>query len=116
MGIADQTMKVMHHAMGGLTARRDVRAHNIANAETPEYVARDVPFEAELRRAMNGGDLDRPLTRPVTLRDTLPDVHGNTVELENEMVAMLEDKVRFDTVISSYNYKVAAFRSAIGGR
>lgn len=116
MGIADDTMKVMHHAMGGLAERAEVRAHNIANAETPEFLARDVPFEAELRRAMQNDDLDRRIARPVTLRDTLPDVHGNTVELENEMVALLEDQVRFDTVVSSYNYKVDLYRSAIGGR
>jgi flagellar basal-body rod protein FlgB len=116
MGLADTTMKVMHHAMQGLTERGEVRAHNIANAETPGYQARDVPFEAELRRALRSGDLDRQIQRPVTLRNTLPDVHGNTVELENEMVALLEDQVRFDTVVSSYNAKVDIYRRAIGGR
>ncbi|MEM9035308.1 MAG: hypothetical protein AAGA99_24460 [Actinomycetota bacterium] len=116
MGIADNTMKVMYQAMGGLNERAEVRAHNIANAETPEYQARDVPFEAQLERAIANDELDRQIVRPVTLRNTLPDVHGNTVELENEMVALLEDQVRFDTVIASYNYKVDVYRRAIGGR
>lgn len=116
MGIADPTMKVMFQAMGGLSERAEVRAHNIANAETPEYQARDVPFEAQLQQAIASGDLDDRIALPVTLRNTLPDVHGNTVELENEMVALLEDQVRFDTVISSYNYKVDVYRRAIGGR
>lgn len=116
MSIADDTMKVVHQALNGLSHRAKVRANNIANAETPGYLARDVPFEAELRRQMTGGDVDRTVRTPVTLRNTLPDIHGNTVELQVEMVEMLEDDVRFDAMVGAYSHKIQVLRTAIGGR
>ncbi len=116
MSIADDTMKVAYQAMGGLAHRQKVRANNIANAETPGFRARDVPFEAELARQIGTGGLNRPVATPVTVRDTLPDIHGNTVELEVEMVEMLEDQVRFDAMVSAFDHKIRVLRSAIGGR
>jgi flagellar basal-body rod protein FlgB len=107
-------MRVAHLAMGGLQERSEVRANNIANAETPEFRATTVDFESALRSAIDRDDPNSMGSPGRLVRNTLPDVHGNTVDLQTEMVEMLEDGVRFQTMVSTYNYKVNTIRSAIG--
>jgi len=55
-----RTVDLLHRAMDAGTVRRNVIAHNIANADTPGFKRSTVNFESELKRA-----LDSEKTRPV---------------------------------------------------
>src|ERR1700712_1283263 len=47
--IADATMTALHAALTGLQQRSEVTADNIANIDTPGYLAGRVDFESTLR-------------------------------------------------------------------
>ena len=87
------------------TARHHVVAENIANADTPEFRARDVrafseyvndPFMARATRAGHAGfqPLARAAGSPEILQDsrTSTSGNGNTVSLETEMIKAAEVK------------------------
>ena len=59
------------------------------------------------------GDLEGPIT---ALDDNAPDAHGNTVDLVEEMTEMTKDNLLTDAMVSAYNYKVTALRTAIRGQ
>ena len=55
-----RSVDLLHRAMDAGTVRRNVIAHNIANADTPGFKRSTVNFESELKRA-----LESEKTKPV---------------------------------------------------
>ena len=111
--------------------RLGVLATNIANADTPNYKARDLDFSAVL----NGTDDPAPL--PVTLTqqahiaigssDSVPadlkyrnpyqaSLDGNTVEMPVEQAAFSENNVRFQASLMFINRQIAGMQLAIAGQ
>jgi flagellar basal-body rod protein FlgB len=113
--LADRTMQAVEYALSGLAARADVRANNIANAETPGFKASRLDFESELRNALRDGDVDDVGTFSKSLANTIPDAFGNTVNLELETTEMTKDNLMVQALVNGYNYKVGLLRTAIGG-
>ena len=115
-GIGDVTMATAEYALRGLSQRADVRAHNLANANTPGFRAMRVDFESSLRAALDGGDV-REAAAPVEAVDpNLPGPHGNTVSLEGEMVGQMKDNLLRSAMVQAFNFKATAIRTAIGRR
>ena len=116
LSISDTTMRAVEYALSGLDVRGDVRAHNIANVNTPGFRAMRVEFEGALREALDRGDVagaDAP-TRMVD--PNLQNGQGNTVSLENELVGLLKDNLLRDALVNSFNNKAGLLRTAIAGR
>jgi flagellar basal-body rod protein FlgB len=118
--IADVTMRSVEYALSGLQVRADVRANNIANAETPGFQANRVSFSDQLAGALSSsnprdalGDLEGP---EIQQRDNLPNAQNNTVQLVQEMTEMTKDNLLQDAMVNSYNYKVGLLRTAIRGQ
>ena len=107
-------MQVVTYALRGLATRAEVRAHNIANSETPTFIAQEVDFESALRDAIRAGDLDGARSPSVGVRDTAPDIHGNTVDLDVELTELVGDNLMFRAMVSSFNYKARLLRVAMG--
>ncbi len=108
-------MQSMQYAMSGLTARAEVRANNIANAETPGFQAKQLNFESALKAALKNGrgmaSADSPV---ISNRNTLPNIMGNTVELELETTEMLADDILYQAMINGWNSKAKNLRIAMG--
>lgn len=102
-------------AMDGLHQRGDVRAHNIANADTPNFRARHVEFEQALRDAVERGDPSGATVRAVA-SPTVVDGQGNSVDLETEMIGAMEDQLLRSSVTAGFNFKAAQLRVAFGGQ
>ncbi len=119
VNLGDGVFDVTSFAMTGLTRRAELRANNIANAETPNFRAKTVDFETILSQRLRSGevaDLDSGPAGIETLRDNYVDVNGNSVDLEVETTEMIQDNLMFQAVINGFNYKADVLRSAIGGR
>ena len=56
VAMIDSTGSALYSALNGLAARQRVIANNVANVETPGYIAGRVRFEDSLRAAIEGGD------------------------------------------------------------
>lgn len=107
--------------------RAEVLSANLANADTPNYQARDVDFRAALGAA---GTQTLPLTATAAGHlgnaaaggDALkyrvpmqPSMDGNTVDAETEQAAFAENSVRYQASLSFITAQIRILRTAITG-
>lgn len=112
--MTDVTMTALHQALRGLTARQRTIADNIANLETPEFLAGRVDFESSLTAALADG---QPASAEVTTTRSLAPtgVNGNNVNLDQETLAMIETDLRYQMTTQAVSNKFGLLRTAIGG-
>lgn len=116
-GISDLTMRVVEFALDGLAARGEVRADNVANANTPGFQGRTVNFETALATALERGEDPARLAVPGTaIAPGVPDPRGNTVSMENELVGQMQDTLMNQALINAYDSKLVLLRTALGVR
>jgi flagellar basal-body rod protein FlgB len=113
--IVDSTLDMLGAALRGLGARQRATADNIANTETPGFLAERVEFEDELRRAAASGDT-RAVEPSVRRASDPVNQNGNNVSLDDEMVTSVETGLRYQLVVGAVNNKVGLIRTAIGRR
>ncbi len=103
--------------------RQEAIATNIANAETPGFRRLDIApdFAAQLKARMETGDfattsasLQPRLVEDQSARTVRPD--GNSVEIENELVAMDRNAVEYDFLTQVVSSNLKQLRMAITGR
>jgi flagellar basal-body rod protein FlgB len=113
--ISDTATMTLRRALDGLDRRQNVIAANIANLETPGYLARTVSFEDSLRSAASRG---RPESAAISLGTSraATRLNGNNVNIDNETMLGVETSLRQQLVISGLNAKYQMLRTAITGR
>src|SRR4051812_41385073 len=79
----DGVTAAVEQALSGVSLRQRVAANNIANANTPNFRASKVDFEADLADAIQAGDPTASAPSVVDAQ-TPADGTGNTVQLEQE--------------------------------
>jgi len=111
--------------------RSAVLASNLANADTPNYKARDFDFAAALVAA--GASADLPLVRtspshadtgPFSVSSGelkyripyQPSLDGNTVEAPVEQSAFAENAVRYQASLMFINRRIASLEMALTGQ
>ena len=120
----------MHTGAMALWQRRtEALAGNLANADTPGYLARDVDFRKALAAA-GAGDGALPLNAPspgqidTTTRaaDTLayrvptqPSMDGNTVDAQVEQAAFAANGVHYQASLAFITAQIRMLRTAITG-
>ncbi len=110
----DLTIDALHAALRGLAARQRVIADNVANIETPGFLAGRVQFEDRLRDALQTGDAAS--VRPASLRSMAPTgVNGNNVKMEEETLANIDTGLRYQLAVEATSQKFRLLRTAIGG-
>lgn len=94
--------------------RNRVIADNVANVETPGFLAGRVDFESSLRAAVADGT--NPDVAPSTARSLEPTrTNGNNVNLDEETLAGLTTNLRYSAAIEAMNGKFSLLRTAIRG-
>ena len=113
--ISDGVTRSLHLALDGLQARGQAIASNIANLETPNYLARQVSFEDSMRAALNNGSPER--TTVSTNRSLAATrMNGNNVNIDFELLASAENVLREKLAVQALNGKYALLRTAITGQ
>lgn len=112
--MTDLTTTALHQALRGLAARQRVIADNIANLETPGFLAGRVEFESSLQRALANG---APQTAEVHASRSLAPtgVNGNNVQLDEETLSLIETGLRYQVTTQAVTNKFGLLRTAIGG-
>jgi flagellar basal-body rod protein FlgB len=90
----DDTFKILENMMDVASFRQKILSSNIANADTPGFKARDISFQSELGKALNGskGSYDVYETVPSMIgRD------GNTVSVDLEMTKVAENQLLYNS-------------------
>lgn len=93
VGIFDESFEKLEKAMQRASLRQAVFAHNIANANTPDYVALD--FDEELGRAVERQD-----QKKVVLEDELSRLTKNSIEYST-YVKLLSSKINILKTIAT---------------
>jgi flagellar basal-body rod protein FlgB len=109
-------------------ARQQVLAENVANADTPNYQARDLAppdFERELSTASlalartdsthltsQGSGGPQFATESTARYEVRP--RGNSVTHEDEMLKVASNQMDFEAVTSLYTHSLALIKLAIG--
>ncbi|MBL6847637.1 MAG: flagellar basal body rod protein FlgB [Alphaproteobacteria bacterium] len=107
--------------------RNNILASNIANAATPNYKARDISFEDEIKKFDQNGPIktshDKHFVHnsvksihETSYREPLiPSLDGNTVELAVEQMQFAENSMRYTSTVNFLNGKINKIMSAIKG-
>ncbi len=109
--------------------RAELLAGNIANADTPNYKARDIDFKQTLQLATaKSSDLVTTNSRHIDSSGnsksgaeilyripSQPSLDGNTVDLQTERSAFLENSMMYQASLRFLNGKISGLHTAIRG-
>ncbi|MBW3550242.1 MAG: flagellar basal body rod protein FlgB [Proteobacteria bacterium] len=113
--IGEITPAALHASLSGLAQRQRVTADNIANVNTPGFLAGRVDFEGSLRGALRNGETPQ-INGGTVARSLEPtNTNGNNVNLDQETLAAQETGLRYELAITALTNKFNGLRTAIGG-
>ena len=127
-------LSMLRTRMSWLNQRQDVLTQNVANADTPGYVAHDLKaldFSQALRQAAgpmkSAGQLMvtdprhiavQPMSssdfEDMTVNDSEANPNGNTVSLEQEMIKVSDTQAQFQAATNLYAKAMTMMKTAIG--
>ncbi len=111
--ITDATMSTLHAALTGLQQRQRVTADNIANIQTPGYLASRTDFESVLKGELADGRVPVIGTSAVTQSGDPTRMDGNNVNLDTETTIATETGLRYQLALNALDGKYALLRSAL---
>ena len=108
-------------------------AANVANADTPNYKARDMDFSRELSKVMESGrsggqglslattsarhipaQASAPATQELLYRvPDQPSLDGNTVDMDRERTQFADNAVRYQAALTMINSRIQGLKSAM---
>ncbi|PJE53498.1 flagellar basal body rod protein FlgB [Marinomonas sp. BSi20584] len=110
------------------SARAAVLANNIANADTPNYKARDISFDSLLNNESKKLQLAGTNSRHIFAEgfsgepDGLlyrnanqPSLDGNTVDMQREQAEYAQNSLQFDTSFMFLDRKINGMKKALTG-
>ena len=130
-GINRDEFKFMQDALNLRAYRQQILASNIANADTPNYKARDIDFAKELQRAqgVQAGRLGMAATSANHLQASggmlsaqalyrtpvQPSIDGNTVDMDVERAQFADNAIHYQFVLDHISGKMKTMLAAIRG-
>jgi len=129
----DKALYFQQEALNLLTRRQDILASNIANADTPGYLARDIDFSQELKKAVAQerrqaqslslnltAERHIPAVAPAINRNDLlyripdqPSADGNTVDMDRERVNFADNNIKYQTSLTILGSQIKGMMSVI---
>lgn len=126
-------LRFQQEALSLLNKRQEILASNIANADTPGYLARDIDFSKTLKAAVSQqshqtGPLSLQLTSQrhihAQAKNSLnsellyrtpdqPSADGNTVDMDRERVNFADNSVKYQSSLSFLNAQIKNMMSVI---
>jgi flagellar basal-body rod protein FlgB len=109
--VIDGITNQIEHYMDLLSARQKLVASNIANIDTPGYKTKDVDFQGEFQRLVQGnpGQVPDVVDAPGLVIKS----DGNNVSLDRETRLLAENALRFNIASSLMKTQLKTVESAI---
>ena len=132
-GKIDDALQFQQTALKLRAARQELLASNIANADTPNYKAKDIDFASALQGALSGNTAQLPLAAtslrhlngatgesvmgaPVMYRNALqPSADGNTVDMDVERAQFADNALRYEVSVRFVSEKIKGVLTALQG-
>jgi flagellar basal-body rod protein FlgB len=129
----DQFMGFHEAALSIRGQRQQMLASNIANADTPNYKARDIDFSAAMTHALNrSAGISPGVTKtadahlsaqgsvdgiaPLFRSSVQGNVDGNTVDMDVERNQFTDNAIRYEASLTMLNMQIRNILSAIQGQ
>lgn len=132
----DNTLNFHHQALSLRTARQELLSGNVANADTPNFKAKDIDFSSVLQEklAINTNNIHKTelkITSPMHLSgstegivnaNTLyrvplqPSADGNTVDMDVERTRFADNAIKYDASITFISNQFRNLLAAIQER
>ena len=128
----DSTLRFHQEALNLRGRRQEVLSANIANADTPNYKARDFEFSASLSQAVERGRQSMSVPMSTTSSrhisaeaqasgdadllyrtPTQSSIDGNTVEMDVERVNFADNAMRYEANLTILSSKIKSLLSAV---
>lgn len=134
VGKIDDFMRFQEAALSVRGQRQQMLASNIANADTPNYKARDIDFSAAMGRALGAVPSQNPAELAKTSsshKDSLRGVNGmqalyrnpeqgnvdgNTVDMDVERNQFADNSLRYEASLTILNMQIRNMLAAIQGQ
>jgi flagellar basal-body rod protein FlgB len=123
-------LSMLRSRMTWLNQRQDTLSQNVANADTPRYIARDLKpleFDQMLGTANSGTTMMTTNARHIALSPSRPgnfedhetpdqetSPNGNAVSLEVEMIKVADTQAQFQAAANLYAKAMTMMKTAIG--
>ena len=105
-------MRAIQAELDGLSARQRIIAQNLANTDTPGYLAGRVDFEDSLRNALaNGTPESTSISTHMSLDPT--NVNGNNVNVDDENISLIDTGLRYQLATEAMNTKFRILRDSM---
>lgn len=130
----DQAFGVHEHALRLRAYRMELLSSNLANADTPNYKARDIDFNGLLRSYQEGSSpSEAPMMRtthqrhlggagdsglggePLYRQTTQDSIDGNTVDTQVEKAKVMENSLHYQATISFLDGRIKRLKTALKG-
>jgi flagellar basal-body rod protein FlgB len=123
----DRTTKLLSKVLDFRTVKQSVISGNLANADTPGYIPRDIPFEKALQRAVSKGSVklnktnhnhisidQKIFTKDFNPRDiVIEDGKPNELNIDNEMAKMAQNNLLYEASVKLLSKKFEALKTVI---
>lgn len=128
----DETLRFNQTALTLRAARQELIASNIANADTPNYKAKDIDFASALQGALAGssaklqiaatagshlgGSSQGVLGAPILYRSAVqPSADGNTVDMDVERAQFADNALRYEASVKFISEDIKLVLTALQG-
>jgi flagellar basal-body rod protein FlgB len=115
MKLFEGPLKNLEHALDIRAQRHSVLSSNLAQVDTPGYVAQDIDFDAAFDEAVRADAMGQDHTAEVEdathLHSTTLD--GNTVDLDRTMAALAENGLQFGASARVASKHLAMLRTVV---
>ncbi|WP_409292266.1 flagellar basal body rod protein FlgB [Peribacillus sp. SCS-37] len=130
MNLFSSSINTLERALDYSSLKQKVISQNIANADTPNYKAKDVSFK-EILQQEQGSSVKAYRTNPkhfnflagsgqtgvFTRNDVQYNHNGNSVDVDKEMSSLAENQIYYNAVAQQISGKFQTLQSIIkGGR
>jgi flagellar basal-body rod protein FlgB len=113
MMIEDTTMVALHAALSGLSQRQRVTADNIANVNTPGFLAGRTDFESALQGALANGETPTVSSGTVARSLEPTNTNGNNVNLDEEEQIQTQTGLQYQLALNALDSKYTLLRTAL---
>lgn len=130
----DTLLQVKRTALNARAYRQELLASNIANADTPNFKARDIDFKGALQGALTGrtegslsllktssrhlgGEFDHAFGGAAKYRTEFqPNIDGNTVNMDVERAAFAENAVQMEAMLTFIRSDLSTLQTAMSSQ
>ena len=101
MEILRPEQQVMQAALQVRSARAELLAGNVANADTPGYVARDLKFDAAVDQVLDSGGQDAAVSDSIVKPENLR-FDSNDVDVNQQLAKSYENSLSYVATLKLY--------------